>query len=916
MQDRKSFADRLANQNKSRQKLEERLKQLASRPKKLTSKVREKLAPDSSPTTDSPLTSKRVDPWKGARVQLIADRTFHETASGTAARLQPWARTLINVALDASESGGVHLCFIWPAEFEPIALLHSLINLERHFAKDMFGIRTLLYPGTHATRLSLNSFSSSRKDLVDLYRSMLTTEGGYAHFEPATSSKAFESVLEALNNIEMWGNEAPDPNLGALTPVFVFDHGQNAWEPEARVQLDNELRKIARRSNRRDIKEQVSSEWSDTIEAPGAMFVLHSETSRKDWKEALASKALSGLHRPELLIFNGTSRASQSSFGSVQRIPELLRFAMDNGYQACGSLVITDDPRSFFSLRARLAELRIAFTTKVLAAEGEQAILATNALPDGWQPAQRTLAYCTASIVDRDASQVALAFQRIANDSGSEGDASHAAAMTACLFVLRLSNLPAGFSDLSKLDDNETDYRRRENSWVHVKTGLEASLTAGAFNRKRDELERAVAKAERLIDDWSDATPMAARLLSEVKKYALDSRSGLSIVLPNVHYVELARRFLKRKLGADWERSDQRTTWITQSAVKTALATRAQASHFVFVGINRTILKLLVTHQDIPHGSTILVAYRQANGTLITLRGLREVAEFKAYRGRIGLLIQELERRLAEVPNPLLIGKIGDINLTFRFDETGGSSSGGEQNAHKFELENGRSMFAAGWVYRYGSEETPHFRRVAASAVNVGDLVFEMGEELRTELESELHVGSTSSRSALYPERILLKLYHDEVQNRCSRIFGAKTRSVLARAILEAMIRIDPKVRDCRPGRIYYWLALGSEGDTRPHAPKDSKYFKVFCKALQMDEEQATRHWNFIRNARRLNQNLGRELATRYAEILFQPESAEVYRKLSEVAIKRLQASAVRCVFRVEAIVAPLSSKSSERSGG
>lgn len=910
MQDRKSFADRLANQKQSRQKLEERLKRLADKPKKAVSRERKESTPAASHIDAPPTTRPEpVSPWKRARIKAGASGAFKEIASDTPLQIQPWARTLANIALEAGESGRVHLCFVWPAEFEPVALLHSIINIERHFAKDILGMRTLLYPGTHATRLPLNSTSVSRKGLVDLYRSMLSTEGGYAHFKAATTSKAFESVLEALNTIEMWGSDALDPALGALTPVFVFDHGKGVWESESKAQLEKELRKIAKRSNRRDIKEQLSSEWSDAREAPGALFVLHSETSRKDWKEALAASVLSEFHRPELLILNGTGRASQSSFGAVQRIPEFLKYALENGYRSCGAIVITDDPKSFFSLRARLAELRITFTTNVFAAEGEQAILATEALPDTWQPAQRTLAYCSASIVDRDASQAALAFQRIANESGSEGDASHAAAMAACLFVLRLSNLPAGFSDLSTLDDTETDYRRGENSWVQVKSSLQSALATGAFNRKRDELERAVAKAEKLIDDWSDATPMAVRLLSEVRKYAIESRSGLSIVLSSVHYVELARRFLKRKIGAEWEQADQRTNWITQSAVKTALAKRAQTSHFVFVGINRTILKLLVTHQDIPHGSTILVAYRQADGALMTLRGLREVAEFKAYRGRIGLLIQELERRLAEVPNPLLIGKLGDINLTFGFDELGGATSGGEQSLYKFDLENGHRMYASGWIYRYGAEESPHFRRVAASAVTVGDLVFEIGEELKSELENELHVGSADSISALYPERILLKLYHDEVQSRCTRIYGAKKRSLLARSILEAMIRIDPKVRDCRPGRIYYWLALGSEGDTRPHAPKDAKYFKVFCKALEIDDEQATRHWNFIRNARRLNQNLGRELATRYAEILFQPESAEVYRKLSEATIKKLQERAVRCVFRVQGVMAPESSR-------
>jgi len=130
-------------------------------------------------------------------------------------------------------------------------------------------------------------------------------------------------------------------------------------------------------------------------------------------------------------------------------------------------------------------------------------------------------------------------------------------------------------------------------------------------------------------------------------------------------------------------------------------------------------------------------------------------------------------------------------------------------------------------------------------------------------------------------------------------------RSKLAQQIHAKMKEIDPQAAECRQGRIYYWLALGAEGDTRPHAPKDARFFKIFCKALQISDEEAAKHWNFIRNARRLNQNLGRELSARYAEILFQPESAATYRKVAETMIKRLHQDALNCVYRVERVLPP-----------
>ena len=65
-----------------------------------------------------------------------------------------------------------------------------------------------------------------------------------------------------------------------------------------------------------------------------------------------------------------------------------------------------------------------------------------------------------------------------------------------------------------------------------------------------------------------------------------------------------------------------------------------------------------------------------------------------------------------------------------------------------------------------------------------------------------------------------------------------------------------------------------------------------------MTEEDAVRYWNFIKNARRLSINLGRELSLRYAEILFRPNSAIINRKIPETIIQQLRQDALLCVYR------------------
>ncbi|KGV85635.1 hypothetical protein X879_883 [Burkholderia pseudomallei MSHR3951] len=665
---------------------------------------------------------------------------------------------------------------------------------------------------------------------------------------------------------------------------------------------------------RRDLRQRVGLEWSIPDKAPGALMVMHHTTKRESWRIGLAAQALKGPGRPEILLLDATDAASRANYAAVKRIPDFLSFARENGFSDAGAVIVTDDPKAFFLLRSQLRGSVSTLLTKVWAAESEEALLSAHPVVADWQPAQRSNSNFSVSIVDRDASQLALTFQRLTSAAGNEESPAYQALIETCMYILRLSNMPAGYTDLTtaSAEAGESDYGSQQNAWTPVRLKLAAALASGALNQVHDAVERSLARAEQLIDDWNDATPMASRMLTEVRKYAVAGRQGISLVLPSNRYMLLAHRFLQRKLGAAWAATEGRIEWHTLSAVGKTLAGARKGKHFTFVGINPDVLRILITHPEVPHGTGVLVAYRQAESTLTTLTSMKEVNAFKAYRGRIGLLAQELERRLAEVPNPLVISKLREMPLTFKFDDSGPS---GEQAYYKFELEGGGRAYASGWVYRHMPDEDPPFRRAAASAIQPGDFIFDMSEELRAKLESSLQLNGEGVSSMVDPVRMLLKLYHDDVQRRCALMFKSTKRSALAREIHAKMVELDPKAADCRPGRVYYWLALQANDDTRPHASKDAKYFKAFCKALGISEEAAEQHWGFVRNARRLNQYLGRELVARYAEILFQPESAATYRKVPEDVIRELQHEALRCVHRVERVVPPPARVTTSKKG-
>lgn len=907
----KSLTERQADQAKARQKAADLARKLAtksSRHAKNTSPVAVIVPPPSDAPIAAPPAHVAEDqrPWIRTRIDSGHLQMFAR-ASGEKVGLQPWTYQLVNALLEGAETGAVTLFLAWPAKLTGLPLLHAIAGIERVFAKDLRGLRTMLYPGTHASRSSLQTVVADRKALSDLYRSMWSAGvGGKMELASATQSDSFAAVLQALNDVRNYNSDLPNPSLAELFPVFVYDPAGRAWSTTASAPLERTLSKVERLANRREVREKVSAEWSNPEKAPGALMVLHHSAKKEGWRRALDAQCIKGRCRPEALLLDATHAAALTNYSAVRRIPEFLALARESSLAGCGAVIVTDDPKAFFALRAQLHETRIAFSTHVCAAEADEPIVSTAALAREWRPNLRSNANFSVSIVDRDASQVALAFQKLAGDAGTDESVGNQALMQACMYLLRLSNMPAGYLDLTaaSVEAGETDYSSQQHAWTPVQLRITEALAAGALNGIRDQVAKTVARAEKLIDAWSDCTPMAARMLAEVRKHAIASRAGVSLVLPNSRYVLLAQSFLQRTLGPEWELAKDFLEWHTLSAVGRTLTGDLRGRHFVFVGVNADVVRTLLTHPAVPNGTAVLIAYRQADSTLKTLLLMKELDAFKPYRGRIGLLIQEIQRRLAEVPNPVVIERLREVPMTFKFEESA-QGGVGDQSYYKFELEGGGRAYASGWVYRFVPDEDPPFRRAAASSVRPGEFIFDMSDDLRTKLEATLNLRAAGASSVVDPVRMLLKLYHTDVATRCSLMFTSTKRSALAREIHSKMVEVDPAAKECRPGRVYYWLDLQADGDTRPHAAKDSKFFKVFCKALGMEEQAADQHWHIVRNARRLNQSLGRELVARYAEILFHPESAMTYRKVPEATIRLLQQEALSCVFRVEAVIFP-----------
>ncbi len=917
----KKFKD-LVDARKQKQEMKEKLlrKFKTPRPKPKSKQTRSSKSKSDINLKNTPKDKKEIvqkniapvinkcHPWGKLHSGDSSLKFFRRTQSKEELQLQPWASELVDLTLETTEKGEINLCLIWPVRLFGLALLHALANIERNFAKDLRGMRTLLYPGKRTYRISLQSTLVNREQLSDLFRSLwVHNEEEGLKFECHTQSKSFKAMLTALNDIRENNPEMDDPSLAELIPAFTYVPEQQDWTTVANFPLERSLKKVDKLARRRILREKVNDEWGNPIYAPGAMMVLPQNTNKSNWEDSLGSEALKENNQPEIILLDATSL---SNYKSIMKIPDFLNVAIENGYENCGALIVTDDPKTFFVLRDKLVKLKLKYKEKIWAAESDRvnAILSPQALSADWKPEQKSLANFKVDIVDRDASQVALSFQRLAKEAGNYESSSYEAVINACCYIARLSNLPAGYSDLTaKLTKTKEGHLfvNQKNSWSSVRIGLQEVLESGQLNAKRKEADEAISKAEKLIDMWADATPLASKLFSEVKKYVIEDRKKLLIVLPNIDYIELAQNFLKRKLANDWETVKLNIDWHTLLTVRKVLSEKFEACHFLFIGVNSDVIRCLIAHPDIPHGTSVLITYKQAKSTLITLKSMNGIEVFRPYRGRMGLLIQQLTLKLNEIPNPLNIEKLHKMNMQFNLEAVNNSNDKVNQTYFKFGLEDGSHHYATGMLYRYEADEDPFFRRVNARSIEEGDFIFVMDDELRTKLESVLQLTNDGSPSEVYPQRVLLKIYHEDIKYRCEIIFKEQKRSTLAKVIHKKMIDIDTTANNCRSDRINYWLDLKIDGDTKPHAPKDFKFFKIFCMALEINDEQAVMYWNYIRNARSLNIELGRQLSAQYAEILFQPESAFIYRKISKKVIRQLQQEALRCVYCVENITLP-----------
>jgi hypothetical protein len=827
---------------------------------------------------------------------------------------EPWLKRISNLILEVSSVGGAHIALMWPARVESFWLAHSIAALERLAIRDLLGLRTVVYPVKPTSFNKLNHFLLDRPRICEMTKALWVGDVDSMKLDALRHDDHKAKFLSALLTIEAHESDTPFPTAAELLPSFIYNPETGEWGDYRHRLLARCITRL-RLGHRRDIRSDAFEFVGAPHSAPDALFGIPYGSKKEVWKKALGSSAFEKGRKPELILVDASDEMRDVDRRLVKRIPEFITIAREVLRDDVGILVLTDHPAAFFMLKSALSEdLKITVKSHIIVNEFSGTGLSSVPHPEGYIPVERSLRHYGFEIIDKEASGTANKLLGLSRQLASNVEASQACA-DAAYYVLQLCYLPGGYQDLGWWleADGRSAFTVAKLAWATYEARMRRLLKTGAMGAHAHDAELALERAAKLVSNsWFDATPVALKLAKELSSVAARAGKRALVVLLKGPYIDIARQFLRRHFSRStpFENFESRIVFITHREIRNYLSTIAEYDRVLLVGMNEQLLRLLVTSEEIPAGTTVLLGYAQAITYKNALISLKSIGELKSFKGRVSGMADELEKRLTQIPNPIPIDRLPTRGLSFNFESTNNTPENAPQELWRLDLEGAGRLLVAKRVFQYRPEEDPPFVWTAVTEIQPGDSVFAMSDDLRDLVEATLsEVGFTAFKKG-HTFVGMLELYHAEVRRRSKELFPENTKRACARRILDRMGVINPTTKDCSLSRVLHWLDLDDDAiHERPQAARDRIHFEAFVRALEIPEALYKDFWVLAINTTRNESRLaGREMADFYTNVIFHPESLQVYHKVAPEVLARLTRAATDSVYRVTAKTPPLAS--------
>lgn len=828
--------------------------------------------------------------------------------------------------LHAASTRSHQLVLLWPGSLRPLSVAHAVATAARWHQGDKQGLRTLVYPAKANFLQALNHAHLDRADLIKLAQGLVETS---PNDRVKVSLKDKDSFWFSLNSVKSDEIGAIHPTLAELLPHYFADKDFTQWRSCDGDLLRHVKARIADAGHRHALSALAIKALSDPATAPDALFAISWRASQNDIGQAL--RKLRNARRPDVILLDATRtlrKDNPSWKGNLVRFVECVREAWPTDTPPL--LIVIDEPHIRNQLRQELDK-------RAAKKSDAAAWLARSGLPiwgvvcsvsrDGLMPASQpeprnpTSRNVHLAITD---SEAATAIESIDKLRNALIDPKWVPALAdAASYISRLAALPSSTRVLVNwLSEADVPMAVRENyAWPVYRSKLEQMLHDPTFPDKQ-RLQRVVDRGNALWANYENGTPLARRLADLIEEHTRGTeRCCVAFTRPTAR--RLAERYFETydgyPDGAGFEVLRDSVRFVVSRDLD-AEAALSPKETLILVGLDEESLRLLLLDERISSPAYVLLTRRNAAYLKATLRAVRTMPGFASLASRIDTLVPQLPEFTEEEER--LAFQRGDFVLpTFSFEQ--GLSTAmpehedSDPNAWTLVLEGGmsvrRSPRTGAYLYDPALSHTPSrgFRGIDVDRVQEGDRLFVMSFELREMTEAALKAaGIPISNDKRFEND--LRLYHDRVRALASSIAGVTLTYRASTAFQGICAELGSKVAPPAEATVRSWLDVDrfrdlSFDNAKPGAPRSEAHFKAFAKVLGFDDFEAVYFWKAViqplRGTRRAD---GRRVSDVYTELLLEPESAVVHRRLKPAVVHDLFARAKENVHVIEAIQKPV----------
>lgn len=867
------------------------------------------LKPDSVPPPKT-TPAAQIAP-KVAAVTLTGEPTLMLTADGRTERqfLVSALHECVNLYLHAAQTGSRHCVLLWPGNLDSLPLIHALATLERWAWGYKRGVRAMMYPSTQATFNRLNHIFVNRTDIATLnsmWQEITEPRGDI----PQQSCPEKDMMLFALSS--HFKDTTIQPCLNELLPHFLLEGDCKAKEIAKQnygpTYLSHVITKLSRRIHRKLVREGACMTLGPAATAPDAVFALSFRMTKQQITDALV--ALKALGPIDVVLLDATRIAFDRVEKAQIRTATFLRcIAEVYGDDGPGALIVTNDPRQMSYVRAAITNdekkqgkrYGVRDTVGLRLAQNGSGLCGRGSEP----PVVLDPASISVEITDKETGKLLNQAFRLAQQKHLTTEAIKSV-NAAAQFIRMMGNLPSSGQLLYEAleDSNADDAARRRFDWLHHQNVLKRNLDGLSPDQRQPFLDW-LNDATKLLELQEQGTPLARTMAGLVKKRA-EAGEKVLVLLQSGFYQRLAHAYFFADVAG------------TEDLVeRVQFASLAQREHkceqfapdrVIACVMAPKLLNSVVTAPTLPYAIDFLLTHNAAQATYYALEPVLKFEAFKPYEQRVRAIFDRITGARAVTGSVIPQFDYQTPAFTLTVSGAGGPPTGehGPTDYVKIEIENGEPCYRGpqSRVYVYDPAATDSrslgFHGVAAAEVKAGQHIFIMSDAIREDAEAAFDAAGVLFDQAERFEK-LLRQYHEEVKQAVAENFPG-TVAAAARAIREEMIK-----RGCtqEAGNVPYWINLKhAQGtafqDLMPQAPRHFQTFRVFMEVLGFDKTQTQVFWDgAVKRVRGSRIADGISVGDHYARVIFDPEAAATYDKLSPEVLKALRASALDSVYEV-----------------